>query len=98
MKSLHRSLARLALCLFTGVAAVAHVHAQSWPSKPIRLVVPFPPSGGTDLLSREVAAKAAPDGYTIAMGQTANLALNPALYAKAPFDAPMSRTKGRVRP
>jgi tripartite-type tricarboxylate transporter receptor subunit TctC len=27
-----------------------------------------------------------PDGYTIAMGQTANLAVNPALYTKMPFD------------
>ncbi|MBS0336092.1 MAG: tripartite tricarboxylate transporter substrate binding protein [Proteobacteria bacterium] len=88
---------------------------EGWPSKPIRLIIPFPPSGGTDLLSRELAAaisaatkwvfvldnrpgaggnigleaaaKAAPDGYTIAMGQTANLAVNPALYAKNPFDA-----------
>ena len=55
-----------------------------------------PGAGGN--IGLEVAAKAAPEGYTIAMGQTANLALNPALYAKAPFDAPMSRTKGRVRP
>ena len=88
---------------------------DTWPAKPIRLIIPFPPSGGTDLLSRELAAaisaatkwvfvpdnrpgaggnigleaaaRAAPDGYTIAMGQTANLAVNPALYAKAPFDA-----------
>ena len=109
---------------FGGIAGVLAVAAMlpritaaqdAWPSKPIRLVVPFPPSGGTDLLSRElaaaitastkwvfvidnrpgaggnigleVAAKAPPDGYTIAMGQTANLAVNPALYAKAPFDA-----------
>ena len=87
----------LALALSAALPRVSMAQ-DAWPSKPIRLVVPFPPSGGTDLLSREVAAKAAPDGYTIAMGQTANLALNPALYAKAPFDAPMSRTKGRVRP
>ena len=44
-----------------------------------------PGAGGN--IGLEVAAKAAPDGYTIAMGQTANLAVNPALYAKAPFDA-----------
>ena len=76
----------LALALSVALPRVSMAQ-DAWPSKPIRLVVPFPPSGGTDLLSREVAAKAAPDGYTIAMGQTANLAVNPALYAKAPFDA-----------
>lgn len=104
----------LALALSAALPRVSMAQ-DAWPSKPIRLVVPFPPSGGTDLLSREVAAiitastkwvfvidnrpgaggniglevaaKAAPDGYTIAMGQTANLAVNPALYAKAPFDA-----------
>jgi tripartite-type tricarboxylate transporter receptor subunit TctC len=34
----------------------------------------------------EAAAKAKPDGYTIVMGQTANLAINPALFPKMPFD------------
>jgi tripartite-type tricarboxylate transporter receptor subunit TctC len=92
----------------------ASVPAQDFPNKSIRLVVPFPPAGGTDVLSRAIAyaitnntkwnivvdnkpgaggnigldalAKSPPDGYTIAMGQTANLAVNPALYSKMPFD------------
>jgi tripartite-type tricarboxylate transporter receptor subunit TctC len=92
----------------------ASVLAQDFPNKSIRLVVPFPPAGGTDVLSRAIAyaitnntkwnivvdnkpgaggnigldaaAKSPPDGYTIAMGQTANLAVNPALYSKMPFD------------
>ena len=102
------------------VIALASAFAQpalaqdGYPSKPIRLVVPFPPAGGTDVLSRAISqsiiantkwtilvdnkpgaggnigldatAKAAPDGYTIAMGQTANLAVNPALYSSMPFD------------
>jgi hypothetical protein len=96
-------------------AAPRIVTAQgAWPSKPIHFIVPFPPAGGTDVLSRtlaqaiaartkwvfvvdnkpgaggniglEATAKSPADGYTIAMGQTANLAVNPALYAKMPFD------------
>jgi tripartite-type tricarboxylate transporter receptor subunit TctC len=92
-----------------------HAFAQgNFPNKPIRLVVPFPPGGGTDQASRLIAekmttvlgwnivvdnkpgaggnigidfvAKSAPDGYTIGMGQASNLAINPSLYAKMPFD------------
>ena len=43
-----------------------------------------PGSGG--VLGSEAAAKAPPDGYTIMMGLTANVAVNPALYAKLPYD------------
>ncbi|BEP38239.1 tripartite tricarboxylate transporter substrate binding protein (plasmid) [Variovorax sp. V59] len=95
--------------------APAGVLAQaSYPSRPIRLIVPFPAGGGTDLIAREVAnkvatsngwsividnkpgsggnlgvdaaAKAAPDGYTLVLGQTSNLAINPTLYAKLPYN------------
>src|SRR3954462_10990308 len=34
----------------------SHVHAQdAWPSKPLRLILPFPPGGGTDILGRLIA-------------------------------------------
>lgn len=103
----------LLAALFTTLAIPA-LAQQAYPSKPIRLIVPFPAGGGTDIIAREVtqkltstlgwsfvidnkpgsggnlgvdaAAKAAADGYTLALGQTSNLAINPTLYGKMPYD------------
>src|SRR5581483_10379035 len=47
-----RTLAALAL-----VCAAAPLSAQSWPSKPVRIIVPFPPGGGLDFFTRIAAAK-----------------------------------------
>jgi tripartite-type tricarboxylate transporter receptor subunit TctC len=41
------------LLLLAGFAA----HAQSWPSKPVRLVVAYPPGGGIDVMARQIAEK-----------------------------------------
>lgn len=109
MQLSRRSLAVLA----AGAILSGSLQAQTWPAKPVRMVVPFPAGGGTDLITREVAnrlassgytfvldnkpgsggnigvdaaAKAAPDGYTFVMGQTSNLAINPTLYSKLPYD------------
>jgi len=104
---------RLLLAL-VAITLNASALAQAWPSKPIRVLVPFPPGGGTDIVSREVtqrvtantgwtfvvdnkpgaggnlgidaAAKSPPDGYTIVLGQTSNLAINRTLYSKLPYD------------
>lgn len=46
------------LALAAGAAAPAFGQsAQQYPNKPIRLIIPFPPGGGTDILSRVVANK-----------------------------------------
>ncbi|MDQ3027220.1 MAG: tripartite tricarboxylate transporter substrate binding protein [Pseudomonadota bacterium] len=48
----HRFAACLALALAAGLA-----HAQSWPSRPVKMVVPFPAGGPTDVLTRVLADK-----------------------------------------
>jgi tripartite-type tricarboxylate transporter receptor subunit TctC len=57
------------LCLLAIVSvapAYVPVHAQSFPSKPIRIVVPFPPGGSTDVIGRRIAEK-----FQASMGQPA---------------------------
>jgi tripartite-type tricarboxylate transporter receptor subunit TctC len=39
------------------VSAPVHGQAQSYPGKPVRWVIPFPPGGGTDVISRTLAQK-----------------------------------------
>ena len=50
------------------------------------ILVDNKPGGGGNI-GMEVVAKSKPDGYTMGMGKTANLAINPALISKMPFDA-----------
>ena len=97
----------LAACLAVNAPAVA----QSYPTKPVRMIVAFPAGGGSDIVGRIVAAKlserlgqqvvvenrsgaggsvgaeaavkAAPDGYTIALSGTSEVAINPFIYKLA---------------
>jgi len=99
-----RIVAPFAALLFAVPGLVA---GQAYPSKPLRVIIPFPPGAATDLTGRylaqklgeafgqqaipenrpgangtiglELAAKAPPDGHTLVVGQTGNLAISPGI-------------------
>lgn len=54
----------LSMALSAGLAIAFSAHAQSYPSKPIKLIIPFPPGGATDMVGRIVA-----DGLSKELGQ-----------------------------
>ena len=63
--------------------------AQTYPAKPVRLVVPFPPGGATDILARAISIKAAEKlGQAIIIDNRAGAGgtIGSALVAKAPAD------------
>ena len=53
MKTASRITALLSALLLSAFAA----HAQTWPTKPVRIINPFPAGGGTDTFARPLAAK-----------------------------------------
>ncbi|HEX2541434.1 MAG TPA: tripartite tricarboxylate transporter substrate binding protein [Caldimonas sp.] len=75
--------------LAIALLAVLPVQAQEWPVKPVRMIVPFPPGGGTDTVARPLAAK-----LTQILGQQvlidnrggAGGTIGAGLAAKAPAD------------
>ena len=102
-----------ALVIVCAVGATASI-AQTWPNRPVRIIVPLAPGGGSDILARlmaqhmgetlgqtflvenkpgagtvigaELAAKSAPDGYTL-YATSPNIVINHGLHPKLNYDA-----------
>ena len=47
------------LLLITAALLSLPAHAQIYPNRPIRFIVPFPPGGGTDIIARETSQRVA---------------------------------------
>src|SRR5689334_12720461 len=108
---MHRIKMALIAALMFGPASAL---AQSYPAKPVRIIVPFSPGGATDIVTRlvaqkltevwgqqvvvdnragasgniggELAAKSAPDGYTVFMTSGSIVTANQHLFRKMPFN------------
>jgi tripartite-type tricarboxylate transporter receptor subunit TctC len=104
----------LAVILLAALSGFAQAQTQTYPNRPIRLLVGYPPGGAVDLIGRlyaqalsvrlgqpvvvenrpgsgsnlagEIAARSAPDGYTLFHGPDNLFMSNPHIYAKMPFD------------
>jgi tripartite-type tricarboxylate transporter receptor subunit TctC len=103
------------ICLASALVAFGAVaQAQPFPTKPVKIIVPFPAGQATDLAARIIAEAlgkewnqgvvvenvgggagipgmvqargAAPDGYTLVMGTSAVMVVNPAIMEKLPYD------------
>lgn len=108
-----RALLAVAAALSLGLGCAGAL-AQTYPAKPVKLIVPYPAGGSADLIGRTVArkmgdgmgqqlivenrpgaggtigidaaSKAAPDGYTIALGTVSTLGMAPIVYATLGYD------------
>ena len=105
---------RTLVALVAAACCFGNAGAETYPSHPVTLIVPFPAGGGVDAIGRivaeklsaalgqqvivdnrggaagvigtRVAAKAAPDGYTLVMSHTGTTSINPSLYVNPGYD------------
>ncbi len=107
--------AGVVIAIIAALTFATSTSAQDYPSRPITLVVPFPPGGTNNIMARAVAdklseslgqqvvvenrgggaagtigtrqvAKSPPDGYTLLLAYTSNLATGPNLFANVGYD------------
>lgn len=108
-----RPLRTAALLICAGFSAAAAAQTV-YPAKPVRIIVPFPAGGGSDIVGRimgarlteqfkqqvvvdnrggaggsigtEAAVRSAPDGYTMVLASTSEIAVNPVIYTRLSYD------------
>ncbi|HEU4441458.1 MAG TPA: tripartite tricarboxylate transporter substrate binding protein [Burkholderiales bacterium] len=102
------------LILLACVFAFGNATAQTWPTKPVRVIVTFSPGGSSDIVARLIgaplqaelgqpvvidnkpgaggtigaqeAARAAPDGYTLLLSNSAPISISPAMQDQPRYD------------
>jgi len=88
--------------LLASAGLPASLGAQAWPSRPLRLIVPYVAPGMQEALGQPVVienrpgaggnvgtgivARAEPDGYSLVLGTGGTLTINPSIFANMPFD------------
>ena len=101
-------------CLIAAILFPLALQAQSWPTKPVRVIVTFSPGGSSDIVARLLAAplqaelgqsvivdnkpgaggtigaleaaRAAPDGYTLLLSNSAPISISPAMQDQPRYD------------